>query len=496
MSYKTTISIIMPVYNGEAYLKDSLNSLLNQSYTNFELLAIDDGSTDNSYNVLLSYAEIDNRIKPYTIQNNGPGNALNFGINKASGKYLCFIDQDDFIDTEHLDSLIHTVQKNKTPVALCQARYCAENGHIQESINYLNTSNAVLDNTSLKSKNSLSLNYVPQWTKIIDIDFWKTHKLEFPGQHNKAHDVPINVLIMFFSDYLSFTMKETYFHRIHDKQITSTDNFSMVDGFINSFIDIINYCNKNNIKNNKLKKYAVENLLFIGKHRTLKQRLKIIRLCLQYAPTMSIKRLFYSKKYKKNHKAIRALFFKFKFPKKEKTLQLYRPKIRLLGKNTYSYPDIIIANKNETSIGSFCSIGKGVVLGHGIHPTHFLTTSPFLYFDKLGYKLQSTPSHNEYWHCPPINIGNDVWIGDYVYIKNGITIGDGAVIGARSVVTKNVPPYAIVVGSPAKIIKYRFDEKTISDLLSLKWWDLPDQTIKSIPYDNIEKSLKYLKEDF
>jgi acetyltransferase-like isoleucine patch superfamily enzyme len=80
----------------------------------------------------------------------------------------------------------------------------------------------------------------------------------------------------------------------------------------------------------------------------------------------------------------------------------------------------------------------------------------------------------------PINIGNDVFIGMNVTILDGITIGDGAVIGAGAVVSKNIPPYAIAVGNPIKIIKYRFDENTISNLLIIKWWNFKEERLKEV----------------
>lgn len=103
------------------------------------------------------------------------------------------------------------------------------------------------------------------------------------------------------------------------------------------------------------------------------------------------------------------------------------------------------------------------------------------------------PTHREWWSLEPIEIGNDVWIGDGVFVKNGVKIGDGAVIGARAVVTKDVPPYAIVGGIPAKVIRYRFDEKVVQDLMKLKWWNLDDETIKQIPYENVEDAIEFLK---
>ncbi|WP_370976719.1 CatB-related O-acetyltransferase [Enterobacter roggenkampii] len=102
------------------------------------------------------------------------------------------------------------------------------------------------------------------------------------------------------------------------------------------------------------------------------------------------------------------------------------------------------------------------------------------------------PTHDRFWYIEPVIIGNDVWIGDGAFIKNGVTIGDGAIIGAKAVVTKNIPPYAIVAGIPAEVIGYRFDEKTICSLLESKWWNLPDDTIRQIPFDDIEKAVEFL----
>ena len=170
------------------------------------------------------------------------------------------------------------------------------------------------------------------------------------------------------------------------------------------------------------------------------------------------------------------------------------PDIPHIGKQSYSSPDIWIANPLETTIGAFTSIGSHVRIGHGTHPLNYLTTSPYLYLDRLEYKTDKAPSHNEWEVLASIHIGNDVWIGDEVFIKNGITIGDGAILGAKSVITHDVPPYAIVCGNPAKVLRYRFSADIIEKLLELKWWNLPDDVIKQIPYDDIHQAITFLTE--
>ena len=129
-----------------------------------------------------------------------------------------------------------------------------------------------------------------------------------------------------------------------------------------------------------------------------------------------------------------------------------------------------------TEIGKFCSIGPYFKAGYGIHPTHGVSTSPMFYSTKKqnGTTLSKTDKITE---RKKITIGNDVFIGMNVCVLDGVRIGDGAVIGAGAVVSKDIPPYAIAVGCPIKIIGYRFDESTISKLTELKWWDKNEKVL-------------------
>lgn len=212
--------------------------------------------------------------------------------------------------------------------------------------------------------------------------------------------------------------------------------------------------------------------------------------------------IFYKKKYREGYYIYRVLFFRLKkkaedIPREfvineEANIELIVPNIKNVGKWSYCQSDTVIIN-SETKIGAFCSFGPRVVLGHGKHPMNYISTSPYFYFEKLGFKNKKQVSHEEFWDLEPIEIGNDVWIGDGVFVKNGVKIGDGAIIGARTVVTKDVPPYAIVVGTPSTILRYRFDRETIKTLLELKWWELDDEIIKQIPYDDINKAIEFIK---
>ena len=153
-----------------------------------------------------------------------------------------------------------------------------------------------------------------------------------------------------------------------------------------------------------------------------------------------------------------------------------------VGDYTYGVPLVIKGyREGKLSIGKFCSIAKDVQIllgGNGDHRMDWVSTYPF---------VSPHPFFFENWPDVPrkkldpedVIIGNDVWIGSGAYIMSNVKIGDGAVIGARSVVTKDVQPYSIVAGSPAREIRKRFDEETIKNLLELKWWDWPKEKINA-----------------
>jgi acetyltransferase-like isoleucine patch superfamily enzyme len=141
-------------------------------------------------------------------------------------------------------------------------------------------------------------------------------------------------------------------------------------------------------------------------------------------------------------------------------------------------PRIRFPGPNSTlKVGSFCSIGAGlVVFFGGNHRTDWVSTFPFgntpggLFFKKPNKELDKSNRN--------VTIGNDVWIGESVTIMYGVTVGDGAVIAANSHVVKDVEPYSIVGGNPARRIKYRFSQEQIEKLLKIKWWDWDDEKIQ------------------
>ena len=140
----------------------------------------------------------------------------------------------------------------------------------------------------------------------------------------------------------------------------------------------------------------------------------------------------------------------------------------------YHYP----INHERLSIGKFCSIACGAkfLFNSANHALGSLSTYPFpIFFEEWGLPVEDIP---QAWdNKGDIVVGNDVWIGYEAVILAGVTIGDGAVVGARALVTRDVPPYTIVGGVPARPIRKRFDEPAVEALLALRWWDWPEERI-------------------
>lgn len=138
---------------------------------------------------------------------------------------------------------------------------------------------------------------------------------------------------------------------------------------------------------------------------------------------------------------------------------------------------------NVSSIGRFCSIANGVVIGQerAAHPLDWVSSHPFQY---TGTALSYRP------HGEGATIGHDVWIGRDAIVMEGVRVGIGAAIAARSVVTRDVPPYAVVAGMPAKIVRFRHGPEVIDGLVESAWWELPIEILRQLPLDRPEQFLR------
>jgi acetyltransferase-like isoleucine patch superfamily enzyme len=146
----------------------------------------------------------------------------------------------------------------------------------------------------------------------------------------------------------------------------------------------------------------------------------------------------------------------------------------------------------NAEIGKFCSVAWNCTIGGAQHPLHRLTTSFFPFDKTYGIVNETELSEIEGAYSKPIIIGNDVWIAAGVQVLRGVNVGDGAVLGGGTIITKDVPPYEIWAGVPAKKIGQRFSDEIIAELMEIKWWDLPIDDIK----DNIDLFRKDIDMDY
>ncbi len=144
-----------------------------------------------------------------------------------------------------------------------------------------------------------------------------------------------------------------------------------------------------------------------------------------------------------------------------------------IGRHSYTGMNSLIIN---SKIGKFCSISWRVTIGPANHNYSLPSTHSFLYNDFNKLKPLNYTGYDRF--NEECIIGNDVWIGCNSTILRGVSIGDGAVVGAHSLVNKDVPPYSIVVGNPAKIIRFRFEQNIIDKMLDLKWWNWSNKKIR------------------
>lgn len=143
-------------------------------------------------------------------------------------------------------------------------------------------------------------------------------------------------------------------------------------------------------------------------------------------------------------------------------------------------------------IGRYCSIAEGVEIGYPEHPTDWLSTSPVQYIRPGWSAVVGDWKRVSHTTTKETVIHHDVWIGVGAFLRTGITVGTGAIIGAHAVVTKDVPPYSIVVGNPGRVIRTRLSPELIDELLKTKWWEFSPAQLDGCPFDRPSDAIRYI----
>ncbi len=169
-----------------------------------------------------------------------------------------------------------------------------------------------------------------------------------------------------------------------------------------------------------------------------------------------------------------------------------------VGRFSYIARETIL---NEVDVGRFCSIGPRCLIGSGEHPVDWISTSPVFYsaIKQTGRSFaESLPKNASFTERRQIAIGNDVWIGAHVFVRDGVNIGNGAIVAAGAVVIRDVPAFAVVGGVPARNIRFRFQPEHIEEMQSIAWWNWSEELLRKaqplISSANIEPFLAFARE--
>ena len=228
------ISIIVPVYNVEEYLKQCLDSILEQTFSDYEVILVNDGSTDNSGLICQEYAEKDSRIRYFEKENGGLSDARNYGIEQAQGEYLTFVDSDDFLDKMHLNVLYTALVSNNVDISI--VNYA--NYQTSTATFYLHTfgeyyeknysSEELLDNLAILERNDLSFSTI--WGKLYKRSVFSF--LRFP-KGVIGEDVALIYKIYTQVDKIVYAHKDTYIYRENDSGITKSKIYPLVTAQLN-----------------------------------------------------------------------------------------------------------------------------------------------------------------------------------------------------------------------------------------------------------------------
>lgn len=247
------ISIIIPVYNKEKYLDKCLQSLLSQSFKDYEAICVDDGSTDYSLTILNEYANDHDNFKVFSKTNEGPGSARNYGLKKASGEYVLFLDADDYLTEDTLENLYHTAHINDSDLVLFNATEHYKDKTNDRIYHIHMNENTNLENFTFDYNNNINLvmnGYHITCTKLHRLDFIKEHNLKFSNS-GEFEDVLFHIKSMIYAKHISYNPKKFYQYNRKDENSRQNNSIKTDKSFVmfDIYEEVYDFLQKENLFN-------------------------------------------------------------------------------------------------------------------------------------------------------------------------------------------------------------------------------------------------------
>lgn len=253
---KEKISIIVPIYNVEKYLEECVESLIHQTYKNIEIILVDDESTDLSGKIADNYLKVDNRIKVYHKKNGGLSDARNYGINKATGRFISFVDSDDIVEPDFILTLYENLKKNMVRISACGICRYYDNGTRIE-YNYQNIEKKYSKEEAHKYLNILGYFNVSSCNKLFDIKLFKN--IKFPLR-KKSEDMYVMYRLIEEANGIYYSSKTKYLYRQREGSITNNNNINYDS--IYAAEEAISFYKEQ--KMNKIIPYAIQSYIFVN----------------------------------------------------------------------------------------------------------------------------------------------------------------------------------------------------------------------------------------